>query len=54
MSLQDIKLGLLNSMVFVISFTNVEAILKIILLLVSIVYTVYKIVEIKRNNEANK
>lgn len=54
MSLQDIRLGFINSMAFVISFTNVEAILKIVLLLVSIVYTVYKIVEIKRNNEKNK
>lgn len=51
MNLEDVRLGLLNSFAFVISFTNIEATLKIILLLVSIIYTVHKIINIKDGNK---
>jgi hypothetical protein len=52
MSLNDLKLYGLNSVAMVVSFSNVEAILKILLLCVSIVYTIMKTVElIKKKNE---
>lgn len=38
----DLKIGLLNGSAFLISFTGIEWLLKIILLLVSIGYTIYK------------
>jgi hypothetical protein len=43
MNQDSIKLYLLNSLTLVLSFTNLEDILKIVLLLVSIVYTCMKI-----------
>jgi hypothetical protein len=55
MSLNDLKLYSLNSLAMVVSFSNVEAILKIGLLCVSIVYTVMKIIElIKKKKNDNK
>lgn len=42
----DIKLAILNASTFILSFTNIEAFLKIILLCVSIIYTLAKIYEI--------
>ncbi len=51
MTLGDIKLACLNGMALGISFTQVENSLKIILLLISIVYTLQKIYQ---NNEKNK
>lgn len=38
----DIKLMLLNFLVFMISFSNVEAFIRVILLLVTIGYTCHK------------
>lgn len=54
MEMQDIKIALINFLTFTISFSNVEQWLKITLLIVSIVYTVLKIFELKNKNEANK
>ena len=55
MSLDDIRLYALNASAMAISFTNVERALKILLLTVSIIYTVLKIIEMKnKKNEANK
>lgn len=42
MTLQDIKIFILNSTTFLVSMTNIDAILKIALLLVSIGYTIQK------------
>lgn len=52
MSLNDLKLYALNSAAMAISFSNVEATLKIFLLCISIVYTIMKIFELaKKNND---
>jgi hypothetical protein len=55
MSLDDIRLYTLNTSAMAISFTNAERALKILLLTVSIIYTVLKIIEMKnKKNEADK
>ena len=55
MSLDDIRLYTLNASAMAVSFTNVERTLKILLLCVSIIYTVLKIIEIKnKKNETDK
>jgi hypothetical protein len=46
MDLQDLKLYLVNSLSLIISLSNIEMTLKIVLLLASIGYTVTKWVEI--------
>jgi hypothetical protein len=51
MNLNDFKLYALNSVAMVVSFTDVEAMLKIVLLCISIVYTVMKIVEMKNKKD---
>ena len=52
MSTNDFKTYAINSIVMAISFSNVEYILKIILLLVSIVFTLIKIYQsINENNK---
>jgi hypothetical protein len=43
MTLSDIKLTLLNSLALIVSFSKLEAILKIVLLIASIVYTAQRI-----------
>lgn len=43
MTISDFKIYLLNSIALVISFSGIEEILKIILLLASIIYTVQRI-----------
>ena len=53
-STDDWKMFGLNSLVMFLSFTNIEAILKIILLLVSIVYTIMKIVELYKDKKKKK
>jgi hypothetical protein len=45
--LHNLKIYLLNTLTIAISFTQVESALKIVLLLLSIIYTVAKIKEIK-------
>jgi hypothetical protein len=55
MNLDDIRLYTLNASAMAISFTNAERALKILLLAVSIIYTVLKIIEMKnKKDEANK
>lgn len=53
MTTEDLKIGFLNFSTFLVSFSNIESILKIILLIVSIVYTLNKIVNL-RNEKKNK
>jgi hypothetical protein len=43
--MESIKLYGINTLVIMLSFSNIENALKIILLILSIVYTVFKIVE---------
>jgi len=52
MRLEDIKIWCINSGVLAISFTEVEMLLKILLLSSTIIYTVQKI--IINNSEGNK
>jgi hypothetical protein len=55
MSLNDLKLYTLNSVAMAISFTNVENTLKIVLLLISILYTIMKTLQLMKNkNNDNK
>lgn len=51
MSIEDLKLGIFNALTFVISFTQIENSLKILLLLVSIIYTIIKIYETYKKND---
>jgi hypothetical protein len=51
MSIEDLKLGIFNGLTFIISFTDIENSLKILLLLVSIIYTVIKIYETYKKND---
>ena len=46
MNHEDVKLAVVNGGSMALSFSNIEATLKIILLAASIVYTVYKIYDI--------
>jgi hypothetical protein len=46
MQINDLKIYMLNFFAMAISFTDTEAILKILLLCISIIYTVLKIIEI--------
>jgi len=55
MTVQDLRIGILNAITFGVSFTHIENSLKIILLLLSIGYTAQKIYETHINkNEKNK
>jgi hypothetical protein len=54
MSINDLKLYGLNSLVMAVSFSNVEATLKILLLCVSIVYTIMKTVELIKSKKNGK
>jgi hypothetical protein len=55
MSLNDLKLYTLNSVAMAISFTNLENTLKIVLLLISIMYTIMKTLQLMKNkNNDNK
>jgi len=51
MSFNDLKIYTLNSVALAISFTNVENTLKIVLLLVSILYTIIKTVQLVKNKK---
>lgn len=53
MSLNDLKLYGLNSLAMAVSFSNVENTLKILLLCVSIVYTIMKTIELIKNKSKN-
>ena len=52
MSHEDVKIAAINGSTMLLSFTNIEAALKIILLLGSIVYTFYKIYELHESRKA--
>lgn len=54
MQINDLKLYALNSVTMAISFSNVESTLKILLLCVSIVYTILKTIELIKNKYDNK
>ena len=43
--MESIKLYAVNLLVFMLSFSNIENALKIILLVLSIIYTIFKIIE---------
>ena len=49
--MQDIKLGALNLITLMVSFSNIEQWLKLTLLLVSIVYTIMKIINMSKQNK---
>ena len=51
MDLTDIRLAVINATTFVISFSDIEVILKICLLTVSIGYTITKWKEIYKNGK---
>jgi hypothetical protein len=51
MSHEDVRIATINGGTMLLSFTNIEATLKIVLLLGSIVYTFYKIYEIHENRK---
>ena len=53
MTINDLKIYGLNSLTFAISFSNVEATLKIVLLCASIVYTIMKTIELIKNKKNN-
>ena len=53
MNIQDLRLYLLNLFTLGISFTAIENSLKILLLLVSIVYTIQKIYDTYKKKNAN-
>ena len=54
MSINDLKIYALNSLAMAVSFSNVEATLKILLLCVSIVYTIMKTIELIKNKKDGK
>ena len=54
MQINDLKIYGLNSIAMAISFSNVEATLKILLLCVSIVYTILKTIEIIKKKYDDK
>ena len=54
MSHEDVRIAAINGGTMLLSFTTIEATLKIVLLLGSIVYTFYKIYEIHENRKAKK
>ena len=54
MSHNDLKLYFFNSISMLLSFSNIESTLKIVLLVASIFYTVLKTVETIRKKNDNK
>jgi len=54
MNLSDIKMYAFNISSLAISITNVDVVLKIVLLLLSIAYTVHKWYLMAKENEKNK
>lgn len=54
MSHEDIKITAINGGTMLLSFTNIEATLKIVLLLGSIVYTFYKIYELHESRKSKR
>ena len=54
MNNDDLRITAINGGTMLVSFTNVEAMLKIVLLVGSIVYTFYKIYELHQSRKARK
>jgi len=54
MNNDDLRITAINGGTMLVSFTNVEAMLKIVLLVGSIVYTFYKIYELHQGRKAGK
>jgi hypothetical protein len=54
MNNDDLRITAINGGTMLVSFTNVEAMLKIVLLVGSIVYTFYKIYELHQSRKAGK
>jgi hypothetical protein len=58
MGISDLKIYLLNGLTYLVTFilstSDVESILKLVLLLISILYTVLKIIDIKNPNNNGK
>ena len=54
MSNDDLRITAINGGTMLVSFTDVEAMLKIVLLVGSIVYTFYKIYELHQSRKARK
>lgn len=51
MTIQDLKIYAINSIALAISFTEIEMMLKIVLLLVTIGYSIHKWYEMARKNK---
>lgn len=51
MNLGDLRLYMINSVALAVSITNVEVAMKLILLGISIVYTIMKIIDLKTNRK---
>lgn len=51
MNIEDLKITIFNGTALLLSFSNVEDILKIILLSASIVYTILKINDLRKSNK---
>jgi hypothetical protein len=51
MNIGDLRLYMINSVALAVSITNVEVAMKLILLSISIVYTVMKIIDLKTNKK---
>jgi hypothetical protein len=49
--MQDFKIGVLNTLTFSVSFTDVEQWLQIVLLVASISYTILKIFKMKKEDK---
>ena len=54
MNNDDLRITAINGGTMLVSFTDVEAMLKIVLLVGSIVYTFYKIYELHQGRKAGK
>lgn len=53
-NMESYKVGVINAIAMLASFTGIEDFLKITLLLVSVIYTVLKIIEIIKKNKDKK
>jgi hypothetical protein len=51
MTEEDLKIGLLNASTLILSFTNIEAALRLALLAVSIIYTGFKLYNLIKGKE---
>lgn len=54
MTFTDIKIYSLNSTTLMLSMSNIDDYLKIVLLIISIGYTIQKMITLQNNNNKNK